>query len=52
MRYQVIFCQGDYTCVDDEVSTMDQALERKAELTSEMRVCGERDFYYIIKEVK
>lgn len=51
MKYQVIFCQGSYSAVDYETDNYDQALEVKSELQAEMYASGERDFYYIIKEV-
>ena len=52
MKYQVIFCQGGYSQVDFETEDYEQALEVKYELQSQMYLCGERDFYYIIKKVK
>jgi hypothetical protein len=51
-KYQVIFCQGAYTCVDAECDTYDNACEREVELTAQMHMCGEHDFHYIIKEVE
>ncbi len=47
--YQVVFCQGSYSCVDYETSDYDQALEVKAELYAEMYAGGERNFNYIIR---
>lgn len=52
MLYQVIFHSGGYHKVDYETSDYDQALEVRRELESEMRLCGERDFYYEIKKVE
>ena len=52
MKYQVIFCQGTYTCVDYETESYEQACEVKSELQAEMYASGERNFNYIIKEVK
>lgn len=52
MKYQVIFCQGSYTCVDYETTSYEQACEVKRELQAEMYAGGERNFDYIIKEVK
>ena len=51
-KYLVIFCQGRYSKVDYETEDYDQALEVREELTRDMMFCGERDFYYIIKEVE
>lgn len=50
--YKIIFCSGAYQYCDAEASTYEQALEIKSELQAQMYMCGERDFYYIIKEVK
>lgn len=50
--YQVIFCQGNYSHVDYETTSYEQALEVKRELEAEMYAGGERNFDYIIKEVK
>lgn len=50
--YQVIFCSGGYSCIDAEVSTYEQAQEIKNELQAQMYMAGERNFNYIIKEVK
>ena len=50
MIYQVVFIQGCYSCVDFETESYDQALEMQRELTSDMRMSGERDFCYIIKK--
>lgn len=52
MKYQVIFCQGNYSHIDYETTSYEQALEVKSELEAEMYICGERDFYYIIKELR
>jgi hypothetical protein len=50
--YQVVFCQDGYTCVDYETSIYEQAQEVMAELRSQMYLAGERNFDYIIKELK
>lgn len=50
--YQVVFVQGNYTCVDYETSSYEQACEVKMELQSQMYLCGERNFDYIIKKVR
>ena len=49
--YQVIFHSGDYKSVDYETSSYEQALEVMRELQSQMYICGERNFYYEIKEI-
>lgn len=46
--YQVVFCQGGYTCVDYETSIYEQAVEIMGELQSQMYLAGERNFDYII----
>lgn len=50
MRYQVVFHSGSYSKVDFETDCYEQALEVKFELTNEMRLGGEKDFYYEIKD--
>ena len=50
--YQVVFCQGGYTCVDYETSVYEQAQEVMMELRSQMYIAGERNFNYIIKKVR
>lgn len=50
--YQIVFCSGNYTCVDAEATTYEQAEEIRNELQAQMYMSGERDFYYIIREVK
>mgnify|MGYP000047790014 CR=1 FL=1 len=52
MKYQVIFCSGSYRHIDYETDNYEQACEVRSELQAEMYMCGERDFYYIIKKVK
>ena len=52
MKYQVIFCSGNYSHIDYETENEEQAYEVKRELEAEMYMSGERDFYYIIKGVK
>lgn len=47
--YQVVFCQGGYTCVDYETSNYEQACEVMAELYVQMSMAGERNFDYIIR---
>lgn len=49
-EYELVFCQGGYTCVDF-VGTYDECLEARYELKSQMYISGERDFYYIIRKV-
>ena len=50
--YQVVFVQGGYSCVDYETSNYEQALEVMTELRSQMYIAGERNFDYIIKQVR
>ena len=50
--YQVVFCQGGYTCVDYETRVYEQAQEVMMELYAQMREAGERNFDYIIKKVR
>lgn len=50
--YQVVFLQGDYSCVDYETSNYEQACEVMNELRSQMYIAGERNFDYIIKQVR
>lgn len=52
VSYQIIFHSGSYKYIDGEVNDYDQALELRDELASQMRMCGERDFYYEIKEIR
>ena len=47
--YKLIFCSGNYRKTDF-VGTYDQCCEVRSELSRDMYLCGERDFYYIIKE--
>lgn len=49
--YQVIFSQGDYSHVDYETESYEQACEVMRELQNEMYFGGERGFDYIIKEI-
>ena len=51
MKYQVVFQQGSYSCVDYETTDYDQAMEVKFELQAQMYACGERNFCYFIKTV-
>lgn len=50
--YQVVFVQGNYSCVDYETSSYEQACEVKMELYAQMSMAGERNFDYIIKKVR
>lgn len=50
--YQVVFVQGGYTCVDYETNNYEQAVEVMTELRSQMYIAGERNFDYIIKQLK
>ncbi len=52
IKYQVVFCSGGYSAIDYETYNYEQALEVRSELQAEMSLMGERDFFYIIKEVK
>lgn len=49
-QYEIIFHSGNYKCVDGIALSYEQALEIRSELEAQMRMCGERDFYYEIKE--
>lgn len=50
--YQVVFLQGNYENVDYETENYDQAQEVMRELQAEMTLGGERNFCYVIREVK
>lgn len=50
--YQVVFCQDGYSSVDFETTNYEQAQEVRMELYSQMSLMGERNFNYIIKEIK
>ena len=50
-RYQVVFCQGSYSHIDFETTDYQQAQEVRNELQNEMTLCGERNFYIVIREV-
>ena len=52
MKYQIIFISGCYRSVDAEAYTYEQAQEIKHELEAQMYASGERDFCYIIEQVK
>lgn len=52
VKYQVVFVQGNYSCVDYETSNYEQACEVKMELYAQMSMAGERNFDYIIKKVR
>ena len=52
MKYQVVFQQGYYSCVDYETDNYDQAVEVMYELQAQMYACGERNFSYFIKTVR
>lgn len=52
MKYQVIFQQGSYSCVDYETEDYDQAAEVMYELQAQMYAAGERNFSYFIKTVR
>ena len=49
-RYQVIFCQGNYTAVDFETDDYSQAQEMRIHLTAQMSEAGEKNFTYIIED--
>ena len=50
--YQVVFVQGNYGKVDYETENYSQAQEVMRELYSDMALGGERNFSYMIREVK
>ena len=50
MVYQVVFCQGYFSCVDFETESLEQAEEVKMERCAAMAEGGERDFCYVIKK--
>lgn len=50
-KYQVVFCQGSYSHIDFETTDYNQAQEVRRELQNDMTLCGERDFYIVIREV-
>ena len=52
MRYQVVFESGGYTHIDFETDNYDQAQEVMHELHNDMYLCGERNFFYYIKDTK
>ena len=49
-RYQVVFCQGNYTAVDFETDDYSQAQEMRVHLQAQMAEAGEHNFYYIIED--
>lgn len=49
MEYELVFCSGYYKHVD-YVGTYEQCVDVRRELERDMRLCGENDFYYIIRE--
>ena len=51
-KYEIIFHSGSYKCVDEIAYSYDQAQEIVHELTAQMYMGGERDFYYEIKKVE
>lgn len=51
-KWQIIFHSGNYSCIDGEATSYEQACEIKAELQAQMYLGGERDFFYEIKEIK
>lgn len=52
MKYQVIFCSGNYEHIDYETENEEQAYEVKRELEADMFMSGERDFFYIVRKVR
>lgn len=49
--YELVFEQGRYSSVDF-VGTYEECAEMRYHLQADMYMCGERDFYYIIREKK
>lgn len=50
--YQVVFMQGNYEAVDFETTDYDQACEVMREQQASMTMGGERNFSYMIREVR